>query len=375
MLSYIIIFILILSFSVLIHEFGHFITAKKSGMKVEEFGIGYPPRLFGKKIGETVYSVNAIPFGGFVKIYGEDNYEHLNDPLNFNAQPIGKRAFVLVAGVFMNFITAVIIFYFLVASLHFQTYQNLIFNYKFPFGEQRNFPLITYVLPDSPASNAGLRVHDLILEINGKKVNDSQLFISLAKEAEERKEVINLTVENQLDNKIRNVSVVPKILPASHKEAIGISLANVSRLRYSGFLRKISVGFLHSFNIIAYSLAGLVYIVKVSFVSHSSTLISHSIVGPVGILALTKIVVSMGTRAIFNLIALISLALAITNILPLPALDGGKLSFLFYEYVFRRRPSPNIQRQVETVGFFLLVSLAVLITFKDFFQFKSVLFH
>lgn len=374
MLSYIIIFILVLSFSVLIHEFGHFITAKRSGMKVEEFGIGYPPKIFGKKFGETIYSINAIPFGGFVKIYGEDDYEGLNDPSNFNAQPIGKRALVLVAGVLMNFLVAVVIFYFLIFSSHFQTYQNLLFDYKFPFGEQSNFPVITYVAPNSPASEVGLKSNDIVLKVNGEKVDSAKSFINLARENEQ--ETINLVVENELTNQIKNVSVKPRPLPSSNnRPVIGVALSNIAQVKYNNFFQKISVGFIHSINILDYSLAGLVYITKASFASHSAELITHSVVGPIGILAITKIVVSMGTKAIFNLIAIISLALAITNILPLPALDGGKLAFLAYEYIFRKKPSPNFERGVETVGFFLLVSLAVLITFKDFFQFKSILFH
>jgi len=373
MFFYIIIFFLILSVLILAHEFGHFITAKKFGLKVEEFGFGYPPRLFAKKVGETVYSINAVPFGGFVKIYGEDDYEHLNDSLNFNAQPIGKRALVLVAGVLMNFLVAVSIFYFLLIFSHFQVYQNLIFDYKFPFAEQRNFPLVTYVFPHSPAFQSGLRVNDVILKINGKSVDSAQSFINLAQEEKGRE--MDLIVENTSDHKVREIFVTPKFLSSLGKSGIGISLANVAQIRYGSIFQKISAGFLHSFNILAYSFAGLGYIIKVSLVSHSSKLIADSVVGPVGILALTKIIVRMGWRAILNLTALISLALAVTNILPLPALDGGKLAFLSYEYIFRKRPSPSFQRQVETTGFLILVFLAILITFKDFFQFKSILFH
>src|SRR6056297_2985054 len=146
MIVSLLIFILIFSFLILTHEFGHFIIAKKSGVKVEEFGLGYPPRIFGKKIGETVYSVNWIPFGGFVSLYGEDPDEREEDnERNFSSKSPLVKTGILSAGVIINFLTAVVIFYLLLALSGFQTSQTQLFDYQFPFGQQENQAVVSQV--------------------------------------------------------------------------------------------------------------------------------------------------------------------------------------------------------------------------------------
>lgn len=289
MILAIIVFVLILSLLIFVHELGHFICAKVSGVKVEEFCIGFPPRIWQKKKGETLYSIGLIPFGGFNKIYGEINDQNREDPKNFASRPVSTRALITVGGVAMNILLAVIIFYFLLSLSGFQTEVGLISDYQFPFGHQENF-----------------------------------------------------ITEN------------------------GIKIAKIS---YPTLIEKTSSGFLHSFNIMHYSFFGLAYVVELSFQEKDITPLKSSVAGPVGILGLIQPVVEAGLVPIFALLAIISLALALFNILPIPGLDGGKLVFLAIEAVVRKPIPQKIEEQVTTFFFGLLILLMILVTINDIQRF------
>ncbi|MEA3293242.1 MAG: M50 family metallopeptidase [Patescibacteria group bacterium] len=389
MITSIIIFILIIGFLVLSHEFGHFIVAKISGVKVEEFGLGFPPRVFGffkengkikfifgaKKIEteSTIYSLNLIPFGGFNKIFGEEvkDKEELSNPKSFNSRSITTRAMILLGGVTMNVLVAVLIFYFLLISNGFSAYQGLFFDYKFPLGHQKNFPIISYVAKDSPAEFAGLQPYDIIIKENGKPFKDINNFLAFTKE-NKGKEII-LSVENLKTKNISEIKVTPRTQFPEGEGPIGIGLSEVAELTYQGFAEKISAGFLHSFNILHYSMNGLGYMIKTSFSEHSVKPLAMSVAGPVGIFAVTKMTINIGAIQTFNLIALISLGFAITNILPLPALDGGRLLFLLYEAITRKRVSMKFEQGANSIGFLIIILLAFLVIIKDIWQFKDIL--
>jgi len=370
----IIVSILILGFLVLSHEFGHFIVAKKSGVKVEEFGIGYPPKIWGIKKGETIYSINAIPFGGFVRLYGEDEKDekYLKDPRSFNAKSTISKALTVSAGVIMNLLVAVIIFYFLLPFSGFSNQQYLIFDYHFPFGEQQNFPMVSFIAKDSPAEEAGLSPKDIVLEGNGIKFKNAEQFVGFVNS--NKGEGISLKIKNLDSKEIRELSIVPRINPPAGEGPIGIGLGNMAEIKYGTVLEKATVGFLHSFNLAHYSIAALGHLIKTSFEEKSVEPLSSSVVGPVGILAITKLTISAGVVAILNLVALISLALAIMNILPLPALDGGRLLFIFIEGITKKRIPLKIESKINLVGFMVLIFLLVAVTYKDILQFKGILF-
>ena len=385
MLLPIIVFIIILSFLVISHEFGHFITAKKSGVKVEEFGIGYPPRIFGWKKGETIYSLNVIPFGGFVRLYGEDEEEEkfLSDSKSFNAKPARKRALIISAGVIMNFLIAVIIFYLILPFQGFSNQQYLIFDYHFPFGEQQNFPIVSFVAKNSPADKAGLERKDIILggalDLNKLESNEGISKFNnvgeLIKFANENKgQRIFLKVSNLKLRKIKEVSLIPRVSPPKEQGPIGIGLGTVAKISYQNPIEKMGAGFLEAFNLSHYSIVAFAHLVKDSFKEASIKPISAGVVGPVGILAVTKLTLKSGFLAILNLTAIFSLALAIMNILPLPALDGGRLFFIFIEVLFRKRLPLSLERKINLVGFLALIALLVAVTYKDIIQFKGIFF-
>src|SRR3989344_3056269 len=165
--------IAVLSFLVFVHEAGHFLAAKLFGVKVEEFGFGFPfpGKIWSVKKGETTYSINWLPAGGFVRLYGEESGAHENDPRSFSGKPVGVRIIIAGAGVIINILMAILLFGVLMAFTGFKQDLNLRIPNKFPFGQQTDYGLIAYVLEKSPATQMGLKAGDKVVSIDGNKVN------------------------------------------------------------------------------------------------------------------------------------------------------------------------------------------------------------
>jgi len=363
----IIVFILILSFLIFVHEFGHFIFAKVTGVKVEEFCIGFPPRIWKKKKGETLYSIGIIPFGGFNKIYGEIDTEKTKDPKSFSSKPIRIRALITVGGVAMNVLLAVVIFYFLLGFSGFQSYQSLIFDYEFPFGRQENFVIIGDIAENSPAEKQGIEIGDMIIEVNGTEFENSEEFIEFIEEKKGNE--VNLYLENFYTQETKNVSIIPRLEPPEKEGPLGIALGNIAKISYPTILEKSSAGFLHSFNILHYSFFGLGHIMKISFQQKDLEPLSSSVSGPVGILHFTELTIEAGIVAVITLLAIVSLALALFNILPIPGLDGGKLLFLTIEAIRRKPISQKVEEKITVFFFVLLILLMIVVTINDIQRF------
>ena len=371
MILAIIIFILILGFLIFIHEFGHFILAKKLGVKVEEFGVGYPPAIWKKKVGETVYSINLLPLGGFTRLLGEEGEEKINDPRSFISKTPWKKAAIIAGGVAMNFLLATIIFYFILGFGNFQARIPLIYDYHFPLGNQNNFPMIVGVLQDSPAQEAGLGMEDLIIKGNGVELNNSDQLVDFIAQNKE-KEVI-LAVKKAGERETKEIKITPEPDPSQEKGVIGIAIRDVAEVSYNSFFQKSTSGFLHSLNLSHYTFLGLGYYIKASVVEREVEHLSSSVVGPVGILAITKLSVQEGLYQVVFLLALISLALAMMNILPVPPLDGGRLIFIAFEAVTKKRVPEKIERRLQEIGIAFFIILFILVTYKDIIQFKDIL--
>lgn len=367
-----VIFLIIFSFLIISHELGHFLSAKRAGVKVEEFGLGYPPRAWGKRIKGTLYSLNWIPFGGFVRIYGEDpTKDNVQDKKSFYNKPPGIKAVILVSGVLVNILIAILLFYLFLGVSDFKTYQSQLFDYQFPFGEQKNYPAVSYVVADSPAEKVGIKPYDLILSFNGKPVEDIHLLVDKINKNQGQEAAFLL--KNLNTGERREVLVKLRANPTEEQGALGVALAEVSELQYSG-AEKIFAGFIHSANLTHFSFSALGYLIKVSVAERDITPLSQSVAGPVGIFAFTKMTMAAGFWQIINLVAIISLALAIVNILPIPAADGGRLMFVLYEVVFGKKAPPALERNVNLAGFVILIILLFLVTYKDIVQFKDILF-
>jgi regulator of sigma E protease len=365
------VFILILSILVLVHELGHFVAAKWAGVRVEEFGFGIPPRIFGKKFGDTVYSINLLPFGGFVKLTGEDDVEDTSaDEASFVHKSVLQRGLILVSGVFMNLILGIVLYYAFFIANGFRTLQiPMIFDYDFRFGRQESIDtVVASVLEDSAALEYGIRSGEAILEVDGVAVYNTP---DVRREVRDRVgQSVKLLLMDTVSpaQEFRVVSVVPK----ANSEGLGILGVYLSKsvtLVYDSTFEKAFAGPMHAYNMLGYSGNVLSRLITLSFENRSVVPLSDSVAGPVGIYSVVGgILDSFGSRAylgIIDITALMSLSLAIINILPFPALDGGRVLFVFFEAVFGKKVRPSFEHFLHRWGMILLLGILILITVRD----------
>lgn len=386
MMLTILVFLLILTVLVLIHELGHFLMAKKFGIKVEEFGFGLPPRAFGIKKGETIYSINWLPIGGFVKLYGEDEAGggkittgrrtsgmHIPDfKRAFYGRSIGQRAGVVLAGVVMNTSLAVFIFYAFLGISNFKTELPLLGEHKFFLVNQKDVSeiIISGVSKNSPAEKAGIKPLSKIISVNGEKVTDTNQFVFLINKNKGKE--LFIIGKNVKTNEEFNVSVVPRVSPPKGEGALGVAFFPIKTavLSYDTETQKILSGFIHPANLLIYNFDVIGRLFAVSVKEKNATPLSEGVSGPVGIYSLVGSIVSIPdvkerTLQILNLAGILSISLAIFNILPIPALDGGRFFFIVLEAVSGKKVNPKFEGWAHAIGMAVLLTLILLITFKD----------
>lgn len=357
MILTIIIFVLILGLLIFAHEFGHFIIAKRKGLKVLEFGFGFPPRLLGIKRGETTYSLNLIPIGGFVKILGEEG-EAATDSRSFAAQPIRTRGLILCAGVLMNFLLAIVLL-----SIGFKIgLPQVVDSVE---GKVRDKKIqIAFIAKDSPAEKAELSLGDEIISIDGEKFEKVELIQEKIKE-KAGKEV---TIEIKRGADILVKTVVPRENPPKGEGALGIGLVKTGIVSYPIF-SAILKGVSFTFTIIITIFIAFYEVIKNLIVGKP---ITAELAGPIGIAVMTGQAARMGFVYILQFTAILSINLGIINILPFPALDGGRILFLIIEKIRKKKVSQKIENLIHTIGFAFLILLMILVTFRDIFRFKDV---
>ncbi len=341
MLIGIIFVIIFLSILILVHEFGHFWAAKKFGLLVEEFGIGLPPKIWSKKIGETVYSVNALPFGGFVKIFGEDKTgpeEIKEQGRSFKNLSIARRSVIIAAGVLMNFLLGWLVI-------------SIIFSIGIP-----QTVLITEFKSDNPDTSIGMQTGDKIIGFSA--VEEFINFI----DAGRGKEVI-LKIERA--GEIKEFKTMPRVNPPSGEGALGIGLME-SGLPKKSLPLSFWEGLKTSVETVKMILAALFKLIAQAFIGKASF---EQIAGPIGIVKVTAQASTLGFVYLLQLLALISLNLAVINLLPFPALDGGCLLFLLIEKI-KGSPLPEkFEKYANAIGMALLLLLMIIITIKDISRF------
>ena len=368
----ILIVIISLSILILVHEFGHFLAAKIFGVRVDEFGLGFPPKLFGKKIGETIYSVNLLPFGGFVKIYGEDgneadlpaevsaqagsqgasetlvsetpSFREARIGSSFINQPFLKKSVIILAGVFMN----IILGWFVLSII-------------FMVGAPEHL-MISAVQGGSPAKIAGLKESDVILSAKFNEVTltdpiKSGDFIGLVKSAEGK--IIEIKIKRAEGT--LNFSLKGRLNPPPGEGSLGLNLSEIGFQRESVF-KSFGRGLQTSWLTLKLVAVGFFDFLSKIFVSPK---VIQTITGPVGIFKLAAESGSLGLIYVFELMAFISLNLAVLNLFPFPALDGGRFLFLIIEKI-KGSPLPKrFQSIVNAIGFAALILLMVVVTIQD----------
>lgn len=366
MLLILLVFFLVLSVLVLVHELGHFLAAKKAGIKVEEFGFGLPPRIFGVKKGETIYSINWLPIGGFVKLYGEDEADFTSDggrlkrsgshdssevdglkSRAFYAQPKLTRAIVLLAGVLMNFLLAV-----------------LIISYIFTQGvlAPTEKVAIKRISQNSPAQGAGLKVGDIVLKVNGVAIKSPDQLISVTGKHLGEKVTLEISRCPTLATCYLLLTIlVPRQNPPPNEGAMGLAVSNLEEKKFLWYQAPFS-GTVEAFKI---SGMMIMEIGKVLWKLITFQPVGGEVSGPIGIAQATGEAVKFGPMAVLQLMGLLSLNLAVVNILPFPALDGGRLLFVVIEGVLGKKVKPVLERMTHQIGMVILLGLIFLVTLND----------
>lgn len=359
----ILIAVIILSILILIHEWGHFITAKRAGLLVEEFGVGLPPRLWGKRIGETIYSINLLPIGGFVKIYGETppvNSEQQTvtsgETRAFYEKPLWIRFVVLFSGVFMNFLLG-----FVILSILLSLGVPAAVSERFRPHLQDFRIEIVGIAPGSPAETAGIKTGDEIvaIEFNGENLE--------AKSSEEVSEFISrhkgkdvlFTIRRESEEKTFRVRL--REAPPEGEGSLGIVMVEAGILKFPWWRSPVEALRL-SFELSRHIFLALAQVFGDLFKTGK---ISEGVAGPIGIVKVTGEVASLGFLRLLNFAALLSINLAVLNLLPIPALDGGRILFLLIEKL-RGRPVPRkLETLSHTLGMAILLALILLISIQD----------
>lgn len=348
---------------VILHELGHFVAARRGGVEVDEFGIGFPPKIWGKQIKGTLYTVNLLPLGGFVRLKGEDAAEM--GPGTFGAAKYRVKANILLAGVGMNVLTAVVILYGLcVTGLPAlgPKFEPAFLQSSYAQPKQL---LLAEVVPGSPAAAAGLKRGDYLLSLNGAKVADD---ISL-RDFTQSHAGQNVTLRVETNGTQRNVNA--KLREAGSKDGfLGVGSHQVYKLKYDPVRALIAAAYITGTLFFATIVGVLQLLINIptlllGLFSPTIPAAAASASGPLGIVFILQSLSALGLAYIFLFIANIAVALAAFNILPLPALDGGRLALITFQKITKRTLDPETEARIHGYGFMALIALMVVISIYD----------
>ncbi len=322
---------------VTVHEFGHFITAKLTGMKVEEFSIGFGPTIYQQQEGETLYSLRMLPLGGYNKIAGMDPDDPEDPERGFNSKPVTSRMLVILAGSLMNILLPVLIFFGLFLA--------------FGMDVPENKPVLGQIIEGYPAEQSGLKEGDRILSINGKPVHE---WLDIRKNIADSG-MQSIPFEIQRDQEKLTITVTPGVNPETGKPFIGVvsSLKNVRLTPVQAAVASVTA----TKNIIKNMYASLYHMVTGKTKAEFS--------GPVGVAKMAGEVAHKGFDRLMQFTAMLSLNLAIINLLPLPALDGGHFLILLIEAVTGHKLGKTAMQNIQKVGVAMILALTIFATFKD----------
>ena len=334
-------FILILGVIILIHEFGHYIFAKKAGIYVYEFSIGMGPRIFKwkRKNDETEYSIRLIPIGGFVQMAGEEVDDDPDVPKDkkFSSKTFMQKFMTVIAGIMNNFILAIV----------------LLFVFALFNGAPQNKPLIGPLTENLPAYTSGLKEGDRVVSINGKKINTYDM-LALEVQVNSGKEI---TIGVERDGKQSEYTIKPKKIKEKGQSVYRYGFSMNDEVK-KGFIPSLIYAFTKTVSLIQQMIYTVFYLI-------TGTLSLNSFSGPVGIYNIVGQAKDAGIWSLITLTALLSVNVGFINLLPLPAFDGGRLLFVIIEKITGKKVNPKVENTIHAVGFFLLMALMLLVTYND----------
>jgi regulator of sigma E protease len=385
----VLIFLLILSVLVLVHELGHYVAARIFGVKAEEFGYGFPPRAVGfvrvdtldrdrrvvskkwKRVSgsdqtayeNTVWSVNWLPLGGFVRLKGETG-DGTDQKDSFQSKPGWQKFIILAAGVFMNWLLASMIFAFGFASGVPAELAGLPQN---AIVQDKRIE-ITDVVAGSAALEAGLRAGDYVISFNATTPANAEEARALLKTYDEKTPV---TIKVKRDGEEKSLTATAKYLPELDRAAFGVGLTDIGTVKFP-FFTAIGQGFVTATSYAGAIVAGFGQLISDLFSGGGQ---AADVSGPVGIAIITGQVSERGFWAIMQFTAILSLNLAVINFLPIPALDGGRALFVIFEGLRRKKHDPRVEAAIHQVGFIVLLVLILLVTLQDLRKHGSSIWH
>ena len=356
----IILFLIILAVLVFVHELGHFVSAKIFGIRVDEFAIGFPPKVLGWQRGETKYALNLIPFGGYVKIFGEnpdeESIEGADSARSFVNAKKWKQIVVLLSGIFMN-----VVFAWILISISFSLGMLTSVSDSYAGKIKDASVVVISINTNSPAQKAGLKEGDFITNISsGKTSLASPTIEQVQKTISDSSGSVDLIIKRGVATS--SIEVTPMVGIADGKKAIGIGMDFAGTLKlgfFSSFWEGAKLTILETKAVAI----GIWKFIAGAFTGEKG-LISQ-ISGPVGIAGMVGEARNLGASYLFGFIALISINLAVLNVIPFPALDGGRVLFVLIEVIIRKKIKPAIANWANGIGFALLIGLMIFITYKD----------
>ncbi|TSC56521.1 MAG: hypothetical protein Greene071421_175 [Parcubacteria group bacterium Greene0714_21] len=338
---------------IVLHELGHFLLAKKFNVKVEEFGVGIPPRVIGKKIGETIYSLNLLPIGAFVKLLGEE--KSMKDPRSFSEKSLFQKVVIVAAGVVAFWLFSIVTFMILAASsgipmaVEDETTQRI----------SNSHVQVVGIAPDSPAKEAGLKLGDRIVEVVSREVDK----VSEVQEATEKLKGKEATFTIQRGKETLQVNLVPRADPPEGEGPMGVALSRQAFVHYSWYEAPVQ---------------GVVITARVTWeiIQQLGGTLARvfagkglpggiDVAGPIGIVQILSGSLALGLPSYLSFLATLSIYLALFNILPIPAVDGGRLFFLGLEFLRKKPLSEKFEGRVNAVSFGILIFILLAVTFRD----------
>src|SRR3989344_6863239 len=352
----------------IIHEFGHFFVAKKFGVKVEEFGIGYPPRLFGKQFGDTLYSINLIPLGAFVRIYGEET--GVDDYRSFSNLAVWKRILICLGGFLVFWLASIVIF-----SVVYMIGVDIPVGDQDIAGVNTTTVRIVAVQKNSPADMAGLQIGDELIGVYS--VKSSKAGVPLSAEQFDRVNKVadfqkfiqdskgkSVALQVKRNGNTMNVNIIPRVDYPADQGPTGIALERMANIiQKSPWYQAIFYGVIYTGKITWQAMGGIYHAIS-SFFLGKGVPQEAQFAGPIGITIFLSQAASLGAGFFLYFIGSLSVVLALFNILPISALDGGKLLFLIIEGISKKPVSVRIEQTLTIIFFILLITASIFVPIK-----------